>query len=92
MLSGQRACRGLKHVTGRAANRARTWTGTETAQRPGTLETLSMLPGCGPELLSLCVFVIESRNVDVSGRDRRQPQAEHVKWIQRCLNKSTLSQ
>lgn len=76
VLSGQRACRGLKHVTGRAANRARTWTGTETetAQWHGTLETLSVLLGCGPELLFLCVFVIESRNVDVSGRDRLQAE------------------
>lgn len=41
----------------------------DCAQRHITLETLSMLTGSGPELLFLSVFVIESRNVDVSGRD-----------------------
>lgn len=44
----------------------------DCAQRHVTLETLSMLTGSGPELLFLSVFVIESRNVDVSGRDRVQ--------------------
>lgn len=57
VLSGERACWGPKHLTGQAANRARTRTGTETET-----ETLSELPGCGSELLFLSAFIIESRN------------------------------
>lgn len=55
VLSGQRACRGPSHVTGRAAERAGTWTGTETAPR-GTLHW--RLRPCVPAAALSCFFCL----------------------------------
>lgn len=79
VLSGQRACRGPSHITGRAAERE-SWDRDgdgDSAQRHLTLQTPApAFYSSSLELLFRSVFVIESRNVDASGRDWFQTQAE----------------
>lgn len=59
----------------------------DCTQRHVALKTPSMLTSSGPELLFLSLFVIESRNVDVSGRNWLQTQTEDRQEFKVAMSK-----